>query len=75
MMIIGITALLEMSMKIDHKKMAVVLDSSDGEAFENDLNMYIGQGYKISSSSCGFVSSERYDFCASYQAVLVFDPQ
>ena len=39
--------------------------------FENYVNNCLREGYKISSTSCGFLNSESYDFCACYQAILV----
>ena len=58
-------------MEYEENKKVVVLESNDTEAFEDDMNMYLEQGYDVSSSSCGFVNSEQYEFCSSYQAILV----
>lgn len=38
--------------------------------FEYMVNGYLQDGYKILSTSCGFVNSESYDFCESWQAIL-----
>jgi len=42
--------------------------------FENRCEELICQGYKLSSTSCGFANSEQYDFCGVYQAIFV-DPE
>jgi hypothetical protein len=59
----------------DGKKPVVVLDSSDTEAFEDDCNALVRDGYVMSSSSCGHVDSAEYDFCATFQAVFVLKEQ
>ena len=48
-----------------------VVASSDAIDFENKVNKIIEAGFKLSSSSCGFVNSERYDFCDAYHAILI----
>ena len=48
-----------------------VVESSDMNKFENEVNELLKDGYSISSTSCGFVNSENYDFCSSYQAILI----
>jgi hypothetical protein len=48
-----------------------VIDLSDSAKFEKEVNDWLAKGYIISSTSCGFVQSEKYEFCTSYQAVLV----
>lgn len=48
-----------------------VIDSSDIDEFEKDINELLVKGFKISSTSCGFVNSEIYDFCHCYQAILL----
>ena len=48
-----------------------ILESADKDIIEKKVNELLSQGYKISSTSCGFVQSEIYDFCSSYHAILV----
>jgi len=48
-----------------------VLETSNPTSFENQLKELISTGYELKSSSVGFVNSEKYDFCGSYQALLV----
>ncbi len=48
-----------------------VIEESDSNKFEEKVNALLAIGYKILSTSCGFVNSERYDFCGSYQAILI----
>ena len=50
----------------------VISESSEND-FVFKVNALLEQGYKILSSSCGFVNSERYDFCSSYQAILYLE--
>mgnify|MGYP000947344460 FL=1 len=48
-----------------------VVDESKPDVFEEKVNELLKMGYKISSTSCGFVNSEAYDFCSVYQAILI----
>jgi len=52
-------------------KPVVTVETNDCSVFETKCNEFIAQGYILDSSSCGFVPSEKYDFCGSWQAVLV----
>lgn len=47
-----------------------VLNITDETEFETNINSYLKEGWKISSTSCGFINSEAYDFCTSFQAIL-----
>lgn len=38
--------------------------------FEDQVNEYLQEGYKLSSSNCGFINSEAYDFVDVWQAIL-----
>lgn len=49
------------------------LNLTDETEFENIVNGFLAEGWKISSTSCGFVNSENYDFCTSFQAILAKD--
>ena len=51
--------------------MVKVVENSDETKFETECNKLIQDGYKISSTSCGIINSEAYDFCTFYQAILV----
>lgn len=48
-----------------------VINTHDESDFENMVNAYLKEGWKISSTSCGFVNSDAYDFCTSFQAILI----
>lgn len=47
------------------------IDESSELDFRRKINVLLNQGYLLSSSSCGFVNDAKYDFCGSWQAVLV----
>jgi len=47
-----------------------VSKSIQGE-FEDEVNSLLEDGFILSSSDCGFVNSESYDFCESWQAILI----
>ena len=51
--------------------MVKVIEESDYTAFETKCNTLLEEGYKVIAASCGFVNSEKYDFCNAYQAILV----
>jgi DNA-binding Xre family transcriptional regulator len=48
-----------------------VIEDSNIHNFSKKCNGLIKQGYNLHSSSCGFVNSEKYDFCSCYQAIFV----
>lgn len=48
-----------------------VVNLTDENDFEKEINRLLDLGYQISSTSCGFINSEKYDFCTSFQAVLI----
>ena len=49
----------------------IVLNESNEEIFQKKLQIFLDDGYQLKSSSVGFVNSELYDFCGSYQALLI----
>jgi hypothetical protein len=49
-----------------------VVEESDKDKFESRVNEMLNNGYRILSTNCGFANSEQYDFCSSYQAILIF---
>ncbi len=51
--------------------MIKVIENSDKDKFEQEVNDFLLQGFMVSSTACGFIQSEAYDFCHSYQAILV----
>lgn len=52
-----------------------VIDVSDEDEFEGYVNAYLEDGYKLLSSSCGFVNSENYGFSRVYPAILIKDDE
>ena len=48
-----------------------VVNMTDEDDFTKKVNGLLLEGFKISSTDCGFIQSEQYDFCSSYMAVLV----
>lgn len=53
------------------EKPVLTINTNNEVEFLNFCNASIKQGYKLLSSSCGFLNSEYYDFRSSWQAVLV----
>lgn len=55
-------------------KPIVTVEKSSADEYEKACKMLIEMGYLLSSSSCGFVNSESYDFAlvtTLYQAIFV----
>lgn len=55
--------------------MVVVVDKSDKNEFEKEVNVLMEKGYELSSSNCGYigqVGDDAYD-CNYYMAILVFN--
>jgi len=50
-------------------KIITVSNNKQGD-FEYMVNEYLEEGYKLSSSNCGFLNSEAYDFIDRWQAIL-----
>mgnify|MGYP003389661331 FL=1 len=48
----------------------IVVDVTTPVEFESRCRELYEFGYKMDSSSCGFVNSEDYDFCGSYKAIF-----
>lgn len=55
------------------KPYTLIIDERDYNVFQRKCQEARNQGYKLSSSSCGFVNSADYDFCSCYQAIFVLD--
>lgn len=49
----------------------VVVNESDDRRFEDNCARYFGEGYKLSSSSCGYVPAP-YD-CNYFIAIFVYE--
>lgn len=49
----------------------IVIEANSKPEFVGKVNFNLERGYKISSTSCGFVDSAEYDYCSVYQAILV----
>lgn len=48
-----------------------VIEESDSKIFEEAVREYLLKGYELKTSSVGFVNSEEYAFCGSYQALMI----
>lgn len=48
-----------------------VIETGDRDEFTKQINELLKDGWKVSSTSCGFVNSEAYDFCNYYHAILL----
>jgi len=53
------------------KPYCVVIELNDCDKFQEKVNAFAQEGYVMSSSSCGFVNEVEYNFCSTYQAVMV----
>lgn len=53
------------------EKMIKIIDSNNKNKFEETVNELIKKGWEISSTNCGFVNSEEYDFQDVFQAILI----
>ncbi len=48
-----------------------VIEANSKKEFIDKVNLKLQQGFKISSTNCGFVDSEQYDYCSVFQAILI----
>ena len=54
-----------------NKQVIKAVISSDAVKFESEVNELLSDGWAIESTTCGFVNSDKYDFCDHYQAILM----
>lgn len=50
-----------------------IINMSDEDAFTEAVNKHLSEGYKISSTDCGYINSDQYNFCSSFMAILVIE--
>jgi hypothetical protein len=48
----------------------VTISETCGVKFAKTLNELASDGYRVIASDCGFVDSESYEFCESWQAIM-----
>ena len=48
-----------------------IVNHCDEDIFTKKVNEHLKNGYKISSTHCGFMNHIEYDFQTSFQAILV----
>lgn len=48
-----------------------VVHCTDASDFVVGVQKLLDESWRISSTNCGFVDSAEYDYCCSYQAILV----
>ncbi|WP_158220071.1 hypothetical protein [Tissierella sp. P1] len=48
-----------------------VINLSDESEFENIVNAYLKEGWKVSSTSCGFIDSDTYNYASVLQVILI----
>lgn len=53
------------------KQVIKVVTSSDEDKFTEQVNTLLSEGWAIESTNCGFVNSEKYDFCNVFQVILM----
>ena len=56
---------------MNNKEPVFLIDTSSLKEFKDRSAEAVAKGYKLHSSYCGFVQSENYDFCSSWQAIFV----
>lgn len=49
-----------------------VVEADNAPGFRAECDELVEHGYRLVAASCGFVNSEGYDFCSSYQAVFAW---
>ncbi len=47
------------------------IESIKKDSFEKEVNQYLREGWRVVSSSCGFIDSEEYAFASVWQVILV----
>lgn len=51
-----------------------VIHNCDPVKFEQDVNSYLADGWKVSSTNCcAAIDSHEYDFAPAFVAILVFN--
>lgn len=50
-----------------------VVEESNREYFAQCCNDLLKKGYRLHSSSCGFIQAVEYDFASLYQAVFILE--
>ena len=53
------------------EKYIVAVSENDAQKFEKKCDELIEQGYKVQSTSCGFVNHTEYNFCDVWQAIFI----
>ncbi len=48
-----------------------IVNTGSEVEFVMQCKRLLDDGYRISSTSCGFIQSEKYNFCDCYQAILI----
>ncbi len=48
-----------------------IVNLSDETDFEKAVSALLNDGWEISSTACGFINSEAYDYQNIYQAIMV----
>ena len=47
-----------------------VVEHSEIQPFEDECAELLKKGYVMMSANCGFIDSERYEFCSQFQAIF-----
>lgn len=58
---------------MSQKPYTIIIDEKNIETFQIQCQELRNQGYRLHSSSCGFLDSADYDFVSCYQAIFVLE--
>ena len=57
--------------KVIKPKPCHIIDTMCDAKFTREVTKYIEEGYVVSSSFCTVINDETYQYCSSYQAIMV----
>lgn len=59
--------------KIKRKIPVIIVCHYHEDDFEASCKKLFESGYRVSSTSCGFINDAEYDYCISLQAIFVLE--
>ena len=64
---------MDLQEKIDSGLPVILLNECDEPTFEAECKLLIDSGYIISSTNCGFIDSEEYNYSPVLQAICIIN--